>query len=103
MSDQNRKKARLAVLLSCLLLLASAVTFFVFYLYTRYLPLYLMALAVFFGIESVRQIQFLFDWQTFVVLAAVIAIPVVWKRIQKKEFSAILLVVISGVLGMLFF
>jgi len=47
MSDQNRKKARLAVLLSCLLLLASAVTFFVFYLYTRYLPLYLMALAVF--------------------------------------------------------
>ena len=62
-----------------------------------------MALAVFFGIESVRQIRFSFDWQTLAVLAAVIAIPLVWKRLKKKEFSSILLVVISGVLGMVLF
>ena len=62
-----------------------------------------MALAVFFGIESVRRIQFSLDWQTFVVLAAVIAIPIVWKRLKKKDFSPILLVIISGVLGMLLY
>ena len=62
-----------------------------------------MALSVFFGIESVRQIRFSFDWQTLAVLAAVIAIPLVWKRLKKKEFSSILLVILSGVLGMLFF
>ena len=62
-----------------------------------------MALTVFFGIESISRAQFTFDWRTLAVLAAVIAIPLVWKRIKKKEFSAILLVVLSGVLGMLFF
>lgn len=46
MSEHNRKKARLAVLVSCLLLLATAIALFVFYLYTRYLPLYLLSLAV---------------------------------------------------------
>ena len=62
-----------------------------------------MALAVFFGIDTVNSINFSFDWRTFVVLAAVIAVPIVWKRIKKKEFSSILLVVISGIVGMLLF
>ena len=62
-----------------------------------------MALAVFFGIESVRQVRFSPDWRSFAVLAAVIIIPLVWKRVKKKEFSSILLVIVSGVLGMLFF
>ena len=62
-----------------------------------------MALTVFFGIDTVKNIQFSFDWRTFAVLTAVILIPLVWKRIKKKEFSSILLVVISGVLGMLLF
>ena len=62
-----------------------------------------MALAVFFGIDTVNSINFSFDWRTFVVLAAVIAVPIVWKRIKKKEFSSILLVVISGILGMFLF
>ena len=59
-----------------------------------------MALTVFFGIDTVKNINFAFDWRTFVVLAVVFAIPLVWKRFKKKEFSSILLVVISGVLGM---
>ena len=62
-----------------------------------------MALTVFFGIDSISTINFSFDPRTLVVLAVVIAIPIIWKRIKKKEFSSILLVVISGVMGMLLF
>jgi len=62
-----------------------------------------MALTVFFDIDTVKNINFAFDWRTLVVLAVVIAVPLVWKRIKKKEFSSILLVVISGVLGMVLF
>ena len=62
-----------------------------------------MALTVFFGIYTVNSINLSFDWRTLVILAVVIAIPIIWKRIKKKEFSSILLVVISGVMGMLLF
>ena len=62
-----------------------------------------MALTVFFGIDTVSTINLSFDWRTLVVLAVVIAIPIIWKRIKKKEFSSILLVVISGIVGMLLF
>ena len=62
-----------------------------------------MALTVFFGIDTINTIKLSFDPRTLVVLAVVIAIPIIWKRIKKKEFSSILLVVISGVLGMLLF
>ena len=62
-----------------------------------------MALTVFFGIDTIKNTVFSFDWRTFAVLGVVIAIPLVWKRIKKKEFSSILLVVISGVLGILLF
>ena len=62
-----------------------------------------MALTVFFGIDTINSINLSFDWRTLVVLAAVIAIPIVWKRIKKKEFPSILLVVISGVMGILLF
>ena len=62
-----------------------------------------MALTVFFGIDTVSSINLSFDWRTLVVLAVVMAIPIIWKRIKKKEFSSILLVVISGIVGMLLF
>ena len=62
-----------------------------------------MALAVFLGIDTVSSINLSFDPRTLVVLAVVIAIPIIWKRIKKKEFSSILLVVISGVVGILLF
>ena len=62
-----------------------------------------MALTVFFGIDTVKNISFAFDWRTFVILAVVIAVPLIWKHLKKKEFSSILLVVISGVLGMVLF
>ena len=62
-----------------------------------------MALAVFFGIDTISTIKLSFDWRTLIVLAVVMAIPILWKRIKKKEFSSILIVVIAGVLGMLLF
>ena len=62
-----------------------------------------MALTVFFGIDTISTIKLSFDWRTLVILSVVVAVPIVWKRIKKKEFSSILLVVISGVLGMLLF
>ena len=62
-----------------------------------------MALTVFLGIESVNNASLSLDWRTLVVLAAVIIIPLLWKRRRKKEFSTIWLVVISGVLGSLLF
>ena len=62
-----------------------------------------MALTIFFGIDTINTINLSFDPRTLVVLAVVIAIPIIWKRIKKKEFSSILLVVISSVVGMLLF
>ena len=63
----------------------------------------IMALTVFFGIDTVNNTSFSFDPRTLVVLAVVIAVPLVWKHFKKKEFSSILLVVISGVLGAVIF
>lgn len=62
-----------------------------------------MALTVFFGIDTIKNVSFAFDPRTLVVLAVVVAVPLVWKRFKRKEFSSILLVVISGVLGMVLF
>ena len=62
-----------------------------------------MALTVFFGFDTINNINFSFDWKTLIVLAVVITIPLVWKRVKKKAFSSILLVIISGVMGMLLF
>ena len=62
-----------------------------------------MALTVFLGIDTVSTITISFDWRTLVVLAMVIAIPIIWKRMKKEELSALLLVVISGLIGMLLF
>lgn len=62
-----------------------------------------MALTVFFGINSIKNINFAFDWRSLVVMAVIILIPIIWKRVKKKEFSSILLVIISGVIGMLLF
>ena len=62
-----------------------------------------MALTVFLGIESVKTASISLDWRSFVIFGAVVAIPLLWKRLKKKEFSSIWLVVISGVLGALLF
>ena len=62
-----------------------------------------MALKIFLGIETVKTASLSADWRTFAILAVVIAIPLLWKRMKQKECSSILLVVISGVLGCVLF
>lgn len=62
-----------------------------------------MTLAVFVGIDTVQNIDFSLDWRTFVVLCVIVAIPILWKRYKKKEFSSIILVIVSAILGILFF
>ena len=62
-----------------------------------------MALAVFFGIDSIKTAKITLDWRSFAILALIIALPFAWKKWKKKEFSSILLVVIAGVLGVIFF
>ena len=62
-----------------------------------------MALTAFFGINTVKNINFTFDWRTPVILSAIILIPILWKRVKKTEFSSILLVVISGLMGVVLF
>ena len=61
-----------------------------------------MALKVFIGFEKLGS-AIAFDWRTFVILAVIIAVPILYKKLVKKEFSPILLIVISAVFGILFF
>lgn len=61
-----------------------------------------MGLTVFFGIDTFRS-SISFDPRSFIVLAVVITIPTAWSHIKKKEFSSIILVLISAVLGILLF
>ena len=62
-----------------------------------------MGLTVFFGIDTIKTNINICDWPSFIILATVIFLPLMWKRYKKKEFSSIILVIISGLLGILLF
>lgn len=62
-----------------------------------------MALTVFLGIDTIKTAVITYDWRSFLILAVITAVPFLWSRYQKKEISSVLLVAISGVLGMLLF
>lgn len=62
-----------------------------------------MALKVFFGLRYINDVSIAFDFKSFILLGIISLIPQVWKRLKNKEFSSISLVIISGVLGILFF
>lgn len=62
-----------------------------------------MALSVLFGIETISSSRFSFDVRGLIILGAVIVLSLIWKRFRKKEFSSILLVVFSGILGIVLF
>ena len=61
-----------------------------------------MGLTVLFGLESIAS-PISLDWRTVVILAVIIAVPILYKKLVKKEFSPILLIVISAVFGILLF
>lgn len=60
-----------------------------------------MGVSVFLGIDGVGRLSV--DWRTILILAALVALPLLWKRIAKKELSSVILVMISGALGALLF
>ena len=62
-----------------------------------------MALTVFFGFENLNSAEPSFDLRSLIILAVVISIPLLWNRFKKKEFSPILLVLISAALGVALF
>jgi len=61
-----------------------------------------MALTVFLGFENIFS-PIAFDWRTFVILAIIVALPILYKKLVKKEFSPILLIIVSAVFGILLF
>lgn len=62
-----------------------------------------MGAKVFFKIDTIGNMNITFDWRSLIIFAIVIAIPFLWKKFKKHDFSSILLVAISGVLGILLF
>lgn len=62
-----------------------------------------MALTVFFDFENLNSAELSFDVRSLIILAVVISIPLLWNRFKKKEFSPILLVLISAALGVALF
>lgn len=46
---------------------------------------------------------FEFDWKSLIIFAIVATVAVVYKKLRKKNMSAILLIVLSAIIGMLFF
>ena len=62
-----------------------------------------MALTVFFGVKHIKNIAITFDYRTLIVLAIVAGIAMTAKYFRKKEISSIVLVLISGALGVLLF
>ena len=61
-----------------------------------------MFLSVIFQIKTVDS-AFLFEWKSLCIFGVIAAIGFGYKAWKKKAFSPILLIVISGVLGVLFF
>ncbi len=61
-----------------------------------------MGLTVLFGLERISS-PVTFDWRTLLILAVIIAVPIVYKKLVKKEFSPILLILVSAACGILLF
>ena len=55
------------------------------------------------GIEGIGVDTFTFDWRALVIFAVVAITHTVWKKLRKKAISPIILIVISGLLGMLLY
>lgn len=61
-----------------------------------------MFLSNVFNLSNVHS-AFEFDWKSLVIFAVVATVAVVYKKLRKKNISAILLIVLSAIMGMLFF
>ena len=61
-----------------------------------------MFLSNVFNLSNIHS-TFEFDWKSLIIFAIVATVAVVYKKLRKKNMSAILLIVLSAIMGMLFF
>ncbi len=61
-----------------------------------------MFISTIFGIKTIESV-FSFDWKGLVIFAIVAIIAIVYKHFRKKSISPILLIVLSGGMGMLMY
>ena len=61
-----------------------------------------MLLKLLLGIQTLHS-EISFDWRSFLVLAAILAMSIGYKTLRKKALSPILLILFSGVMGVLIF
>ncbi|MDD7351389.1 MAG: chromate transporter [Clostridia bacterium] len=61
-----------------------------------------MFLSNVFNLSNIHS-TFEFDWKSLIIFAIVAIVAVVYKKLRKKNISAILLIVLSAIMGMLFF
>lgn len=61
-----------------------------------------MFLSNVFNLSNIHS-TFEFDWKLLIIFAIVAIVAVVYKKLRKKNISAILLIVLSAIMGMLFF
>ena len=61
-----------------------------------------MFISTIFGIKTIESV-FSFDWKGLVIFAIVAIIAIVYKNLRKKSISPILLIVLSGGMGMLMY
>lgn len=61
-----------------------------------------MFLSNVFNLSNIHS-TFEFDWKSLIIFAIVATVAVLYKKLRKKNMSAILLIVLSAIMGMLFF
>lgn len=61
-----------------------------------------MFLSNVFNLSNIHS-TFEFDWKSLIIFAIVATVAVLYKKLRKKNISAILLIVLSAIMGMLFF
>jgi len=62
-----------------------------------------MCLTVIFSLETVFDVVVTFDWKALIIFCVVLLTHVIYKKFRKKIISPIILIVISALLGMLFY
>lgn len=60
-------------------------------------------LTVIFSLETVYDVVVGFDWKALVVFIIIATVHIVYKKLKKKTISPIILILISAVLGMIFY
>ena len=62
-----------------------------------------MLISVIFSINTMHDSSFQFDWKSLAILCIIVSLSVAFVRIKKKAISPIILIVLSGILGIIFF